>query len=197
MDKKRLIGLFFIFLGMSLVLGDIKVTGAVIGGGFFSSLGVVGVLSFVLGGMLVFMGERPGIMKYSLEDIFKDETSNKFRKSATYLGKAHIKRGSGDLPPRTKFPKETDEELFKLLELEKNQHLKLPNAPSFQMRYGRHKLSGGIPELELGDGVVTYDAKTLSTGHRGKFRYVFEKGKYLGLAQHSKSSAGQVYKWAS
>jgi len=91
MDKKRLIGLFFIFLGMSLVLGDIKVTGAVIGGGFFSSLGVVGVLSFVLGGMLVFMGERPGIMKYSLEDIFKDETSNKFRKSATYLGKAHIK----------------------------------------------------------------------------------------------------------
>lgn len=52
MNKKRMTGLFFISLGMILTLGDIRITGAFIGGSFFSWLGIVGLLSFVFGGVL-------------------------------------------------------------------------------------------------------------------------------------------------
>jgi hypothetical protein len=53
MNKKRLIGLSLVFLGMVLTLGDVRFTGAVIGGGFFSWLGMVGLLSFLIGGVMI------------------------------------------------------------------------------------------------------------------------------------------------
>jgi hypothetical protein len=56
---KKLAGLFFIFLGMILTLGDVRMTGAIVGGeSFFSWIGMFGLMSFLIGGVIILIGER-------------------------------------------------------------------------------------------------------------------------------------------
>jgi hypothetical protein len=58
MNRKTAVGLFFLFLGAVSIVYDIRLTGAVIGGGFFSGIGTIGILSFILGGVMLVMGSN-------------------------------------------------------------------------------------------------------------------------------------------
>jgi hypothetical protein len=71
--ERRLAGLFFVFLGMILTLGNVRVTGAVVGAGsFFGWIGMIGLLSFLIGGIMVLMGGRPrSYGTKQLEDLAK------------------------------------------------------------------------------------------------------------------------------
>ena len=56
-SNKKIAGLLLVFLGMALSLGDVRLTGAVIGGGFFSLIGAIGLMSFLIGGVMVLMAD--------------------------------------------------------------------------------------------------------------------------------------------
>lgn len=184
------LGLGMLIIGILFMFDSgVNVTGAAIG----ASAGPFALFAF--GMVLALSGALVLAAKYRLEDIMAGHTSNKFKKSAEYLGKKHFEHGMGSLPGKCPTPKETYRELFDVLQLERRRGEHSPEAEDFQKRYNRHRLAGGIPELGLKEA-ITYDAKTLSTGHRGAYRYVFDrKGKYIGLAAHKTSQGKYKYKW--
>jgi hypothetical protein len=49
--------------------------------------------------------------------------------------------------------------------------------------------------LDTEGKLTCYDAKSLDSG-RGKYRFIFKDGKYIGLAIHTKSGGGKYrYRW--
>lgn len=99
---------------------------------------VIGIV-LVMGGILLLAKATatrtikiPGVNTYTLDEIFKDDTSNKFRKSARFLGKSHLVNGFGDLPAGISAPDETHKELFNILELERLRGSSDLSVPNYQ-----------------------------------------------------------------
>jgi hypothetical protein len=61
MNKKRVFGFSLMVGGSVLALTNVQITGAVIGGGFFSWIGMMGMLSFLAGGLMVLMAGGKGL----------------------------------------------------------------------------------------------------------------------------------------
>lgn len=184
----------FILGILFLTISEANITSAVFGSFSDSSklTDFIGILFIIISAVL-FAGSK----NYSLEEIIDGKTSKTFQKSALFLGRKHLENGQGNLPAsctEISHQKETYKELFDVLELEKHQHQSpsMPQLSDFQKRYHRHEIAG---ILGL-DKAVTYDARALSMGHRGAYRYVFdEKGKYVGLAVHTAGQRGYRYRW--
>lgn len=208
MEIKRFLGgLFFIIAGLILVLNSqVLILGAIIGlSPVLSSTSLILGLAFLIMGILLMLKSRtPSILEYTLEEICGGETPKRFRKSAEFLGKSMVKSHYGTLPSGTKDEKRSYTEAFNIIEMEKNRDALFKkdaetgktSTDDYSKIYVRHEPKGGLPELGLREA-ITYDAKSLSTGHRGKYRYIFDKnGKYIGLAEHWKSSGKTHYQWA-
>ena len=88
MNKRKVGGLFFTFLGMVLTLGNVQITGAVIGGGsFLSWIGMVGMLSFLVGGVMVLMGES----------AYREETAGELEKRAMRFAESALEEPATDI----------------------------------------------------------------------------------------------------
>ncbi len=190
----RAVAVVYLILGvLFLTISETNITGAVLGSfNSSSNLDFFGILFIIISAVLFASGKE-----YSLEDIINEKTSKTFRKTAIFLGRKHFEKGQGDLPAsctELSHQKETYKELFDVLELEKHYHKNpsMPQLADMQKRYHRHEV-----DHILGlDKAITYDARALSTGHRGAYRYIFdEKGKYVGLAVHIAGQKGYRYRW--
>ncbi|MBI4141683.1 hypothetical protein HY484_02035, partial [Candidatus Woesearchaeota archaeon] len=90
----------------------------------------------------------------------------------------------------------TYKELFDVFELERHQRFNpsLEGLKNMQKEFNRKQLSGRVLGM---DNPIEYDAKKLSTGHRGVYRYIFdgETGNYVGLAVHTRGHGRMRYRW--
>jgi len=55
MEKEGMLGAIFMFIGSMIIMSNVTITGAVIGSGNVNYVSIVGLLTFVLGGVLVGM----------------------------------------------------------------------------------------------------------------------------------------------
>jgi len=220
MQKHRIIVGFLLVLGVLLLIENAVYTGAVIGvGDVYSIIRIVLSLLFIVAAFVV---SSVSGAKYSLEDIFNGSTSKVFKKSARYMGGGLLKKNMGSLPRQYQNDKElrssVHRELFNLTQLERRRRYfgngdednkdegntgispeerkaALNEIKNFEDRYTRHLID--VPELTP-NKVISFDAKVLSTGNRGAFRYLFDEstGRYLGLAEHRRSQGKVRYYWA-
>ena len=195
MKKKhfRFLSLVFFILGIIFLLNQkINITGSVIGMSGISSTfnSVFGIIFLIVS--VMFIGAGEWVSTGTLDELLKGKASKRHMKTASHLGKSHLRKGGGDLPTKIdeKTEKATYKELFACIEMEK--HPNNPNVSTIHNKYMRHN----IKNCELGKDLISYDALELSTKHRGKYRYIFDKGKYLGLAIHEQSKGKYKYKWA-
>lgn len=205
--QKRKVGIFLalagiILLFLPLIFSMSNITGFTILNNNFK-YPFSNILSIILGSLLLGIGITFAVAesykRYSLEEIVNDKTSKTFRRGSSRWGKLYLEKGIGKLPPlgtNKEEAREVYKEVYNLIKLELHKERKgdVPGWEDITKRYTRHKIN--IPELKLND-VISYDARTLSTGNRGVYRYIFDSnGKYLGLVQHVKSQGKYKYGWA-
>lgn len=190
--RKKFFSVLLIVLGISLIGFKFSIGGAVIGSGeIFSWLFYVGLLSLV-SGCIIFL--------LNLDDIIRGETEKapkRLIKTAEYIGKKAICRIHGSLPPNIKNKERIYRELGEILLSTKGLNEQF-SREEINKKYTFHQLpESAAKDLKLPEGkYFTYDALELSTGHRGKERYVFDsEGNFIGVITHERSAGKMRYHW--